>query len=202
MKLADFSLVSKLGRIVRTGEVAAALRTSQSHASRSLRRLADQGLATHVSHGLWILGREPMDPRLLADEITRPHPAYVSFVSALSAHAIIDQVPRDISLASLDDSKRQRTAVGTFVVRHVPPELFGGWIERDGIKLATPEKALVDLAYVTSAHKGRGIRVPELDLPPRFSHRELRRWTERIPSRRLRTLTEQSLHEMLARTRD
>jgi predicted transcriptional regulator of viral defense system len=202
MKLADFSVVSKLGRIVRTGEVAAVLRTSQSHASRAMRRLAAQGLARRVSHGLWIVGQAPVDPRLLADEITRPHPSYVSFASALSAHGMIDQVPREISLASLDDSKRQRTAVGTFVVRHVPPELFGGWTDRDGIKLATPEKALFDLAYVTSVHKGRAVRLPELELPSRFSTRELKRWTERIPSQRVRTLTARALDEMLARARD
>jgi predicted transcriptional regulator of viral defense system len=199
MSLASFATLDRLGPTVTTGEAAAALDVSVSQASRLLRSLEDQGLARHVRYGLWIVGTDPVDPRALVEELTRPYPAYVSFTSALSAHGMIDQVPREISVASLDSAKRVPTALGTYAIHHLPPELFGGWIERDGVKLAQPEKALFDLAYVSAVHSGRPRRVPELELPPRFDRAELDRWLSRIESPRIRTLTSRGLRYALGR---
>lgn len=199
MSLASFATLSRLGPTIRTGEAAAALGVSVSQASRLLRTLEARNLARHVRYGLWIVGTDSIDPRALAAEITRPHPAYVSFASALNAHGMIDQVPREISVASLDEAKRVKTELGTFVVHHVPPELFGGWIESDGVRLARPEKALFDLAYVSAVHYGRPQRIPELDLPADFDRSELDRWLSRIESPRVRTLTSRGLKYALTR---
>jgi predicted transcriptional regulator of viral defense system len=158
-----------------------------------------KGLARRVRYGLWIVGTDPVDPRALVEELTRPYPAYVSFASALSAHGMIDQVPREISVASLDSAKRVPTTLGTYAVHHLPPELFGGWIERDGVKLALPEKALFDLAYISAVHRGRPRRVPELELPAGFDRDELERWLGRIASPRVRTLTSRGLRYALGR---
>jgi hypothetical protein len=81
----------------------------------------------------------------------------------------------------------------------VPPALFGGWIERDRVKLARPEKALFDLACVSAVHEGRVRRVPELDVPAGFDRDELGRWLSRIESPRVRTLTSRGLVRLLAR---
>jgi predicted transcriptional regulator of viral defense system len=133
MSLDSYATLAQLGPIVRTGEAAAALRILLSQASRLLRRLEEAKLARKVRRGLWIVGNDPIDPRRLADELTRPYPAYVSFLSALSAHGMIDQVPREISIASLDSARRIVTSIGTFSVHHLPPELIDGWTERAGI---------------------------------------------------------------------
>ncbi len=199
MSLSSFATLDRLGPTVTTGEAAAALNVSVSQASRLLRTLEGKGLARHVRYGLWIVGSDPVDPRALIEEITRPYPAYVSFTSALSAHGMIDQVPREISVASLDSAKRVKTEVGRYAVHHLPPELFGGWIERDGVKLAQPEKALFDLAYVSAVHTGRPRRIPELELPASFDRGELDRWLSRIESPRVRTLTSRGLRYALTR---
>ena len=178
---------------ITTGEAAAALRTSGSAASRALRTLAARGLVRRIRRGLWTLETVPVDARRLASEVTRPYPAYVSFESALSAHGMIDQLPRDVTIASLDRAKLVRTSAATFAVRHLPPELFGGFETRDGIALATPEKALFDFYYVARAHKRHRRRLPEVELPRRFSRRELRRWIGRIRSPRLRAQVGRSL---------
>ncbi len=112
---------------------------------------------------------------------------------------MIDQVPRDISVASLDSAKRVVTSLGTFSVHHLPPELFEGWTERDGIKLADPEKALFDLAYVSAVHRGRLRHLPELDLPRGFTRSRIQRWLRRIPSPRVRTMTSRGVRQALAR---
>ncbi len=199
MSLSSFATLSRLGRTVTTGEVAAALNVSVSQASRLMRTLEAQDLARHVRYGLWIVGSGSVDPRAIVEEITRPYPAYVSFMSALNAHGMIDQLPREISVASLDSAKLVKTELGTFSVHHLPPGLFGGWVERDGVKLARPEKALFDLAYVSAVHGGRPRRIPELELPADFDRDELDRWLARIESPRVRTLTSRGLRYALTR---
>jgi predicted transcriptional regulator of viral defense system len=199
MSLLSFAVLDRLGPSITTGEAAAALHVSVSQASRFLRSLEENGLARRVRYGLWIVGSDPVDPRALIEEITRPYPAYVSFTSALSAHGMIDQVPREISVASLDSAKRVTTELGTYAVHHLPPELFGGWVERAGVKLARPEKALFDLAYVSAAHAGRPRRIPELELPADFDRAEVDRWLTHIESPRLRTLTSRGLRYALNR---
>ncbi|MBI2724277.1 MAG: hypothetical protein HYX50_04355 [Chloroflexi bacterium] len=181
-----------------TAEAAAALRVSTSAASRTLRSLRDRGLARRIGHGRWTTKTEVIDPREIASEITRPYPSYVSFVSALFAHGAIDQVPRDISLASLARPREVRTDVGTFVIHRLPPALFGGFEERSGVALATIEKALFDFHYVAQASGHPLRRLPELDLPRRVSSRVLRQWVARIGSRRLRDLVAAALKRQLA----
>lgn len=199
MTLSSFAALDRLGPAVTTGEAAAALNVSVSQASRLLRSLEEKGLARHVRYGLWTVGSNPVDPRVLIEEITRPYPAYLSFTSALSTHGMIDQVPREISVASLDNAKRVQTEVGTYAVHHLQPALFGGWTERDRVKLARPEKALFDLAYVSAVHHARPRRIPELDLPSDFDRGELDRWLSRIESPRVRTLTSRGLRYALTR---
>jgi predicted transcriptional regulator of viral defense system len=199
MSLSSFAVLSRVGPTVTTGEAAAALNISVSQASRLMRTLEAQDLARHVRYGLWIVGPDSVDPRTLIEEITRPYPAYLSFTSALNAHGMIDQVPREMSVASLDNAKRVKTELGTYAIHHLPPALFGGWEEHDGVNLAKPEKALFDLAYVSAVHGGRPRRIPELDLPAGFDREELDQWLSRIESARVRTLTSRGLRYELTR---
>jgi len=199
MSLSSFAALSRLGPTVTTGEAAAALDISVSQASRLMRTLEARALARHVRYGLWIVGPDPVDPRTLIEDITRPYPAYVSFTSALNVHGVIDQVPREITVASLDSAKRVKTELGTYAIHHLPPALFGGWEERDGVKLAKPEKALFDLAYISAVHAGRPRRIPELELPAGFDREELDRWLSRIDSPRVRTLTSRGVRYALTR---
>ncbi len=180
-----------------TGEAAAALRVSKSSASRVLRRLATEGLVHLVRFGLWSLSLE-LDPRAAASEITRPYPAYVSFQSALAAHGAIDQLPREIALASLGRPKLVQTALGTYRVHRLPPELFGGFEEREGAPVATPEKALVDYFYVAHASGHPERRLPELELPADFSRRKVSEWLARIRDERLRRRVAASIERALA----
>ena len=182
---------------VTTREAAAALRVSTSSASRALRTLSERGLARRIRHGLWSLADRTADPRLLASEITRPHPAYVSFASAMAAHGVIDQIPREISLASTGRAKRVKTSQGIFVVHRVPPPLFGGYDLKNGVPIATPEKALFDFVYVSQASGRTRQRLPELDLPGSFSRREVERWIKRISSPRLRELVTNAVDRFL-----
>src|SRR5207249_3832176 len=99
----------------------------------------------------------------------------------------IDQIPREISVASLAKPRRVETHLATFVIHRLPPALFGGFEESDGVALATVEKALFDYFYVAAASGRTRMRLPELDLPTSFSRKQLGNWLARIRSTRLRT---------------
>jgi predicted transcriptional regulator of viral defense system len=198
-RLATYATLERLGPVVATGEAAAALRMSVSSASRLLAGLAQEGHAVRLRNGLWSVGAQAPDPFTLAPELTRPHPSYVSFESALAYHGMIDQLPRDVTVASLDRARRIATSVGTLAIHHLPPALFGGWQETPRGRVAGPEKALFDIAYVGAAHRGRARHVPELELPAGFEVRALDEWAGRIESARIRTLTQRAIEQTLSR---
>lgn len=183
--IASFARLQRIGApVFTTAEAAAALRRSGSAASRALRTLSEHGLVERIRHGMWRLG-DAADPRTLVREITRPYPSYVSFESALSAHGMIDQLPREIGVASLGRPRKVETSAAVFAIHRLPPRLFGGFSDEHGFPLATPEKALFDWCYVTRA-RGAARLLPELELPATFSRAEVERWLERIADVRLR----------------
>ena len=110
---------------------------------------------------------------------------------------MIEQIPRRISVASLDRARVIGTAIGTYEIHHLAPELFGGYegTEESGY-LATPEKALFDTVYIRAA-SGRRAFFPELSLPDGFRGAEVLRWTERIETPRLRTLISRRLRDAI-----
>ena len=164
--------------VVTTGEAAAALHVSDSSASRTLRTLTERGLLRRIRQGIWLVAPDAPPPGSIIGELTRPFPAYVSFQSALAMRGAIDQIPREITIASLGKPRRIRTTLGTYRVHHLPPALFGGSEERGGVALATAEKALFDSCYVACASGHPDRRLPELDLRASFSRAEVRRWTD------------------------
>jgi predicted transcriptional regulator of viral defense system len=182
--------------IVTTREAAARWQTKQGTASRRLRALEEAGLVRRLRRGLWAL--DPgIEPFVVVPFLTAPFPAYVSFWSALSRHGIIEQIPRQISVASLDRARRISTTAGTYTIHHLAPELFGGYhgSEETGY-LATAEKALFDTVYVRAIAGSRAF-FPELLLPGSFDLAQTKEWTGRIKSPRLRTLVSRRLREAL-----
>ncbi len=155
--------------VVTTADAGTALGLTIEAASQALRRLGAAGLLTPVRKGLWALRPSP-DPLALADYVTMPHPNYVSLQTALYLHGLIDQIPAATYLVSLGRSARIRTSVGTYSVHHVVPEFFGGAVldPRTGVRLASPEKALVDFLYLSTTRSRLFARLPELELPKSF----------------------------------
>lgn len=198
MRRADaYGELLRIGRpIVTTREAATRLRASVSSTSHMLRALEEAGLARRLRHGLWAL-RPEIDPFVVAPYLTAPFPAYVSFWSALASHGMIEQIPRQTSVASLDRARRVATAIGTYSIHHLAPELFDGYrgSEATGY-LATPEKALFDTVYVRAARAARAF-FPELSLPQGFDATQLATWAGRVATPRLRTLVSRGIDEAL-----
>jgi len=82
--------------------------------------------------------------------------AYVSFISALHLHGMLEQIPQIITLASTVHTRTIRTKLGVFYVHKVSPALFGGFVwykEKGNFLIAKPEKALIDALYLSACKK-------------------------------------------------
>lgn len=200
MKPTDaFGDLLRLGQpVIETREAAARLGVSVSRATQLLRSLEGSGLVRRLRHGLWAL-RPGVEPFRVSPYLTAPFPAYVSFWSALARHGMIEQIPRQIFVASLDRSQQVATTVGIYSIHHLAPEVFGGYEGSEEVGyLATPEKALFDTVYLRAARGGH-VLLPELELPDGFREETLEKWTSRVARPRLRTLVLRGLATVLDR---
>ena len=183
--------------IIETREAAVRLGVSVSRASQLLRLLEGSGLVRQLRRGLWAL-RPAVDPFMVPPYLTAPFPAYVSFWSALARHGMIEQVPRQTFVASLDRTQRVTTTIGTYSVHHLSPDLFDGYDGSEEVGyVATPEKALFDTVYLR-APRGGQILLPELELPSTFADKRLNQWLSRVARPRLRTIVSRGLAKALA----
>ncbi|HKP61918.1 MAG TPA: hypothetical protein VJV78_34540 [Polyangiales bacterium] len=184
--------------VIRTSDAAAALGLSTSAASKTLTQLARAGLAHALRPGaFWLNG--DVDTYRLPEYLTAPFESYVSLHSALHVRGMVEQVPEVIYAASLARTQRIHTQVANYSFHHLAPEVFGGYeLLPSGAKLATPEKALFDFAYLSAGRSRLFHALPELELPRGFRRAELKRWLALIPAQRSRTITERKLSEFLA----
>ncbi len=177
---------------VTTRDAAVRLSLSESATSKLLDRLARDGAVVPVRRGLWALEAHS-DPLQLAGRITAPYPSYVSLWSALYVHGVLSQIPRETYVVSLGRPRRIATRLGTIVVHQIAPEVFGGFTIDRGIAVASPTKAVFDLAYLSATHGVRFRRIPELHLARAYRAKEARQWVAKIRSRRIRTIVEERL---------
>jgi predicted transcriptional regulator of viral defense system len=185
-------------RVITTSEAAALWQVTLSSASKTLSRISSAGLMREVRSGVWAVGTATPDILEVVPVLTRPYPSYVSMYSALFRHGMIEQIPRALHVVSLGRPKRVVTTLGTVLIHHLQPELFGGYQGETSFSsgMATPEKALVDTVSVLSSRGGK-VTLPEVELPGSFSAAEVKRWTEKLPSARVRTIVNQNLDRII-----
>jgi predicted transcriptional regulator of viral defense system len=184
---------------IETADAATALCQSTFAASKTLSRLAESGLVTRVRHGTWWIDGE-VDRYRLPEYLTAPLPSYLSLQTALHVRGVIEQIPDVFYSVSLARTQNVSTSVAQYSIHHIAPKLFGGFEQtRDDVKLATAEKALFDLAYLSGNRSRLFTGVTELELPRAFRWQELRSWVERVPSAQRRTLVTRRLARFLAR---
>lgn len=183
--------------VVTTNDASLALGLERSAATQTLKRLAAQGLLYKIRHGLWAVD-PPLDPLLLPEYLTAPLPSYVSFQSALYLRGMLSQVPEVIYVASLGQTRRVKTTLGAFSIHRLAPGFFAGYVlEKSGVRLAAPEKALIDTLYLGPARSRMFAHLPELEIPRRFDRRKAQEWVARIPVGPRRTFVERRLLRLL-----
>lgn len=206
MKKADLIslavFIKGLGRrVFTTHELVRLSGKSASTVVQSLNRLARQGLLIKVYRGVWAdPGTRPLSPlEIIPHLFSRPR-VYVSFISALHLHGIVEQIPQVITLASLSHTRTVRTRVGIFSVHQIAPSFFDGmdWYRGEGsFLIATPEKALVDSLYLSGRRKKQFGHFPELHFGKEFDFRKARQWVGRIRGKAIRRYVSERLKKVI-----
>jgi len=184
MRLVDaLSLLLRLDQpVVETGDAAVILGVEKAHASKMMARLAEAGHLVALRRGVWAFpGR--LDSLAVPERLTAPQPAYVSLQSALYHHGMISQIPSSIYAVSLARTRRFVTPLGVVSVHHIAPEFFFGFetLGEKGIRMARPEKALLDVFYLAPARTRLFCTLPEVEKPAGFDIREAHRMIAKIP---------------------
>lgn len=144
---------------------------------RQLSRWVSSGQLIQLRRGLYSLApplrrREP-HPFLMAGAIERG--TYVSLQSALAFHGMIPEAVPTVTSVGPVRPGSFKTPLGNFEFRHLRPDLCRGYrrlevAPEQFARVALPEKALVDLLYLTPGSDDRGAieelrltRLAELD---------------------------------------
>ncbi len=169
--------------VVESRDVAALLQVTASNATTILRRLAAEGMITHLSRGRWLVNPK-LDRLALPELISAPYPAYISLQSALFHYGMIEQIPSILYAVTPGRPRRLRTPMATISFHRMPPELFKGFeLSSDAeAKIAIPEKALFDLIYLAPGRSRVFSRLPELTIPRRFQWQRLKEYTAVVKS--------------------
>jgi len=191
-------LLTMEGAVFQTGDASAWLNISQAHASQLLSRLAEFGHLIHLKRGIWAF-RDRVELMALPQYLTNPFPSYISLQSALYYHDLISQIPVVTYAVSIARTKRYETLLGVISVHHVHPSFFFGYETKDNaaIKIATPEKALIDFLYLSPAKSKLFHSLPELELPKSFRIKEARHMISFIRSIKRRKLVLDNLERLI-----
>ena len=165
---------------------------SLANASRDLRNLQAHGVVTRIRRGLWAVPNHPeFSPYAVVPHLFGVRErGYVSLLSALSLHGMMEQIPHIVHLVTTSQRPVLRTPVATYAFYRIERKLFGGFTpyRRTGnFEIATPEKAFFDTLYF-SVRKGRRFAfLPEIELSTGFSYSEVERWIGQVSHAPLRT---------------
>lgn len=200
-KRSILSAVRKLGKCVFTTYEAALISgKSLSATTQSLNNLAAESIIVKIYRGIWAQGTEAVSVYDVIPHLFPRHRVYVSFISALHLHGIIEQIPQVTTLASTAHARIIRTNLGVFQVHHISPLFFAGfgWYKGSGsFLIAEAEKALVDSLYLSAYKKKRFGHFPELHFPNSFSFEKVKKWANKIPSQKVRLYVNKRLKGVL-----
>jgi len=170
---------------------------SSSGVTQALNFLEKEGIILKIYRGIWAeAGNKKLSPYAAIPFLLPRHRAYVSFISALHLHGLIEQIPQMITLATTAHTKTIRTKIGTYCFHQIHPLLFDGfgWYKGTGsFLIAEPEKALVDSLYLSTRKKRQFGYFPELYFPKSFKFKKAEKWVEKIQEKRIRIAVERKL---------
>jgi len=173
-------------------------RGSAAAVRRQLDRWVKSGRLLRLRRGVYAVAlpyrAEAPHPFLVANHLRRP--SYVSLQSALSHYGMIPEFVPVTTSVTTGRPEELDTPLGRFLFRHVKKSAFFGYTQTEisrgqPVFLASPEKALLDLLYLTPGSDSPAY-LEELRFEPtdRFDWDILRKQAERIGSRKLKRAVE------------
>ena len=143
---------------------------------------------------------EGLEPLALVPHMTAPFPSYVSLQSALYYYDMISQIPEVVYCVSLARTRMYVTPAATISVHHIPASFFFGYEEEGAqqVRIALPEKALVDILYLSQAKSRLFAALPEVEFPSQFNIKRAQNMIRKIVDPRRRTMVLSRFERLLA----
>lgn len=113
----------------------------------SLSRMVKRGELFRITGGIYTTDISKIDWEQFAVE--KYPPSYISFESALARHNILSQQPVSLTMATANRSKKTKMLDNLIIYRHIQSKLFWGYLKDGDTLMAEPEKAFLDLAYLS-----------------------------------------------------
>lgn len=155
MRIEDITDMLPPNGLFRTGQILSGQR-SVADVRRQLDRWVKSGRVLRLRRGVYALSRPyaHIQPHPFAVACVLRKASYVSLQSALSHHGMIPEDVPVVTSVTTGRPEELATPIGRFHFRHVATSRFFGFSEAEVSRdqyalLATPEKALVDLLYLT-----------------------------------------------------
>lgn len=117
----------------------------------TLNRLVRTGVLIKLRRGVYQPEFQIASLEKVANELY--YPSYLSFESALSVYGILSQIPYTLMFATIKRSKKLTLAGKEVEYRQLKKDYFFGYILKNGIYIAEPEKAVLDQLYMLGKGK-------------------------------------------------
>lgn len=117
----------------------------------ALKRWEIGGIIERVAQGIYV----PMGSNISLENVAAQLyiPNYLSFESALTKYGILNLIPFTLTFATTRKTKKYTLQKQKIEFRQISPELFFGFGMKNGIYIASPEKAFLDQVYFATRGK-------------------------------------------------
>jgi len=144
----------------------------------ALKRWETGEIIERVSQGIYI----PMGANVSLENVAAQLyiPNYLSFESALARYGVLNLIPYTLTFATTRKTKKYTLQKQETEFRQISSELFFGYEMRNGIYIASPEKAFMDQIYFATRGKTT-LDLDELDIK-KLSIKTLKDLSNKFPT--------------------
>ncbi len=145
--------IINFGSVVTFQQLTSLFEEPVEYARIRISKLVNQGWLTRIKKGVYVISefssRGTLSISHLAIINALVDEAYISFENALQYHGLFDQYISSVSAVTLTQKTSRAIDGISYQFIKTKPEYFYGWeiheIDHQHVKIATPEKALIDL---------------------------------------------------------
>ncbi|MCJ7785825.1 MAG: hypothetical protein MUP41_17985 [Desulfobacterales bacterium] len=144
----------------------------------ALKRWETAEIIERVSQGIYI----PMGGNVSLENVAAQLyiPNYLSFESALTKYGILNLIPYTLTFATTRKTKKYTLQKQKIEFRQISPELFFGFEMKNGMYIASPEKAFLDQVYFAARGKAT-LDFDEVDIK-KLSIKSLKELSRKFPA--------------------
>ncbi|MBI4239441.1 hypothetical protein HY620_00435, partial [Candidatus Uhrbacteria bacterium] len=113
----------------------------------SLNRMVRSGSIVRILKGVYTTDCARVDWEKFAQALYSP--SALSFEYVLGREHILSQKPYALTLVTTKRARTIKAPRATIVFRHIRPSLYWGYVRKNSTYIAEPEKAFLDLAYLS-----------------------------------------------------